>query len=103
MVTRPLMLDEHNQAIKQKLLEMDEDLKDECFTFVYKNWKPQADVNCYDDVVMWDAICLQMLKEKSKHKKKLEQEERPQISLLTRKRTDVWWTKFGARRGTVSR
>jgi hypothetical protein len=29
-----------------------------------KNGKPQADVNCFDDVVMWDAICIQMNKER---------------------------------------
>jgi len=103
MVTRPLMLDDHKEAIKHFLVEMDQDLKDECFTFVYKNWKPQADVNCYDDVVMWDAICLQMLKEKSKHIKKPVQAPQPTVSLLTRQKNDVWWSKFGARRGTISR
>jgi hypothetical protein len=37
MVTRPLMLDEHKEAIKTKLLEMDNELKNECFTFIVKN------------------------------------------------------------------
>jgi hypothetical protein len=64
MVTRPLMLDEHKKSITDKILEMDEELKSECYTFIKKNWKPQADENCFDDVVMWDAICLQMTKEK---------------------------------------
>jgi len=32
-------------------------------TFVNKNGKPQADESCHDDVVIADAICLQMLKE----------------------------------------
>lgn len=61
--TRPLMLDEHKEMIKNKLIEMDKELQDECYTFVIKNRKPQADDNCFDDVVMWDAICCQMLKE----------------------------------------
>lgn len=64
VITRPLMLDEHKEAIKNKLLEMDAELQSECYTFIVKNGKPQADENCYDDVVMWDAICVQMLKEK---------------------------------------
>jgi hypothetical protein len=42
---------------------MDQELQDECYTFVIKNTKPQADDNCNDDVVMADAICCQMLKE----------------------------------------
>lgn len=63
MVTRPLMLDEHKQSINDWLLEMDDELRNECFTFIVKNWKPQADENCNDDVVMADAICIQMLKE----------------------------------------
>lgn len=66
MVTRPLMLDEHKDAINNNLLQMDKQLKDECNTFINKNWKPQADENCNDDVVMADAICLQMLKEPKK-------------------------------------
>ena len=62
MVTRPLMLDEHKEMVKEWLLEMDQELKDECYTFIVKNGKPQAEVNCFDDVVMWDAICCQMIK-----------------------------------------
>lgn len=63
--TRPLMLDEHKQAINQYLLQMDEPLKQECYTFVTKNSKPQAEENCNDDVIMADAICIQMAKEYS--------------------------------------
>lgn len=62
LVTRPMMLDEHKEMIKNWLLEMDKELQDECYTFVVKNKKPQADELCYDDVVMADAICCQMLK-----------------------------------------
>lgn len=62
LVTRPMMLDEHKEMIKNGLLQMDKELKDECYTFIIKNKKPQADVNCNDDVVMADAICCQMLK-----------------------------------------
>lgn len=58
------MLDEHKEAIKNKLLEMDVELQNECYTFIVKNGKPQADENCHDDVVMADAICVQMLKTK---------------------------------------
>ena len=56
------MLDEHKEMVKEWLLEMDQELKDECYTFIVKNGKPQAEVNCFDDVVMWDAICCQMIK-----------------------------------------
>ena len=62
LVTRPMMLDEHKEMIKNWLLEMDKELQDECYTFIIKNSKPQADENCNDDVVMADAICCQMLK-----------------------------------------
>lgn len=105
LVTRPLMLDEHKEAIKHHLLEMDQQLQDECYTFVFKNWKPQADVNCFDDVIFWDAICLQMTKEQSKHKRVIQpQTQQPQVSLLTRQKTnETVWSKFSARRGTVSR
>ena len=64
------MLDEHKQAVNDWLLEMDDQLKDECFTFIVKDWKPQADENCHDDVIMADAICLQMLKEADRTKPK---------------------------------
>lgn len=64
LVTRPIMLDEHKRAIKARLLEMDWQLQTECYTFIVKNGKPQADENCFDDVVMADAICIQMLKER---------------------------------------
>jgi len=57
------MLDEHKELIKNKLIEIDKELQDECYTFVIRNRKPQADVNCFDDVVMADAICCQMNKE----------------------------------------
>lgn len=63
LVTRPMMLDEHKEMVKNWLLEMDKELQDECYTFVIINRKPQADDNCHDDVVMADAICCQMLKE----------------------------------------
>jgi len=62
-VTRPLMLDEHKDAVKNSAIEMDNILQSECNTFIVKNSKPQADENCNDDVVMSDAICVQMLKE----------------------------------------
>ena len=62
LVTRPMMLDEHKEMVKNGLLQMDEELKREIFTFVIKNRKPQADDSCNDDVVMADAICCQMLK-----------------------------------------
>ena len=57
------MLDEHKELIKNKLMDMDKELQDECYTFIIKNRKPQADENCFDDVVMADAICCQMVKE----------------------------------------
>lgn len=61
--TRPVMLDEHKESINDRIIEMDEQLKNECYTFVIKNSKPQAEENCNDDVIMADAICLQMAKE----------------------------------------
>jgi len=63
--TRPLMLDEHKQAINDGIIEVDQDLIEECYTFIVKNSKPQAEENCNDDIVIADAICLQMLKERS--------------------------------------
>ena len=57
------MLDEYKIAIRDKLLEMDEELQKECYAFIVKNTKPQADTNNHDDVIIADAICLQMLKE----------------------------------------
>jgi len=62
LVTRPLMLDEHKELIKDGLMQMDKALRDECYTFIIKNSKPQADTNCHDDIIMADAICCQMLK-----------------------------------------
>lgn len=62
LVTRPMMLDEHKEMIKNRLMDIDKELQDECYTFIIKNTKPQADTNCNDDVVMADAICCQMLK-----------------------------------------
>jgi hypothetical protein len=46
------MLDEHKEIIKNGLMDMDKELQDELYTFVVKNRKPQADINCFDDVVM---------------------------------------------------
>lgn len=71
LVTRPLMLDEHKEMIKNWLLEMDKELRDECYTFIIKKGKPQADESCNDDVVMADAICCQMIKTPSNIAKKL--------------------------------
>lgn len=62
LVSRPMMLDEHKEMIKGWLLEMDKELQDECYVFIIKNTKPQAEQWCNDDVVMADAICCQMLK-----------------------------------------
>jgi len=38
-----------------------------------------------------------------KREEKPAQQPRENISLLTRQKSNVWWTKFGARRGTISR
>lgn len=67
LVTRPIMLDEHKQVVDEWIIEMDKDLQEECFTFIKKNGKPQADNNCHDDIVMADAICCQMTKHKLKN------------------------------------
>ena len=67
------MLDEHKQAINEKLLDVDEHLKEECYTFVVKNSKPQAEENCNDDIVIADAICIQMAKQSSKKPIHMEQ------------------------------
>jgi len=65
LATRPVMLDEHKEMVRDWLLEIDQDLFNECMTFVTINRKPQADDNCNDDVVMADAICCQMTKERT--------------------------------------
>lgn len=62
-VTRPLMLDEHEEAIRKGDIEVDEYLLKEMMTF-YRNssGKPEALAKFHDDVIMADAICWQMRK-----------------------------------------
>jgi len=54
----------------------------------------------HDDIIdtMWQSV--EVFR---KREEKAKPTPRPTVSLLTRKQNDVWWTKFGARRGTVSR
>ncbi len=65
-VTRPMMLDEHKEMIKNGTIDADQELIDQMYTFVVRNKKPQAEEDCHDDVVMADAICCQGFKEESK-------------------------------------
>lgn len=54
----------------------------------------------HDDIIdtMWQSV--EVFR---KREEKAKPTPRPTVSLLTRKQNDVWWTKFGARRGTISR
>lgn len=63
-ISRPLMLDEHEEAIRKGWLDMDKILQSEILTFFNINGKPQAANKKHDDVIMADAICLQMKKER---------------------------------------
>ena len=60
----------------------------------YPNWD-------HDDIIdtMWQAV--ETFRKRLEKTKQTEQQ--PTISLLTREKTNVWWSKFGARRGTISR
>ncbi len=60
--SRPVMLDSHNDYFKKGLIDIDAELKDEMLYF-YRNekGKPEALSNSHDDMVMADAICLEMI------------------------------------------
>lgn len=60
--SRPIMLDSHKDYIKKGEIDVDEHLKEE-IQYFYRNekWKPEALANSHDDVIMADAICLEML------------------------------------------
>lgn len=77
------MLDEHKEAINNFMIEMDDQLQSECYTFIIKNSKPQAEEKCNDDVVMADAICVQMLKEESKNKQEKKFDTVPRLNAWT--------------------
>jgi len=60
--TRPYMLDEHKRMFRDWHIDIDKPLKDEMEVFFRKeNWSPEALAWKHDDLVMWDAICLQMV------------------------------------------
>ena len=67
-VTRPIMLDEHEEAIRKNLIEIDEFLLQEIYSFVNIDSKPQASSGSHDDVIMADAICWQMRKQQTQRK-----------------------------------
>ena len=63
--TRPLMIAAYEEAIRnEKIIDMDERFKKECFTFYYneKN-RPEAISWSHDDWIIADAICVQMLQQ----------------------------------------
>lgn len=62
--TRPVLMRDYKQAIKEKLiLEQDERIKAEMFTFIYNDkMKEVAAEKCHDDGIMADSICWQMRK-----------------------------------------
>lgn len=63
LVTRPMMLDELKIMVRDQIIELDDLFINEAFNFLVINKKPQAQQGFNDDVIMADAICLQMLKE----------------------------------------
>lgn len=60
--TRPVMLDEHKEYVKNGDIDIDEVLHNE-MQYFYRNekGKPEALANSHDDVIMADAICMQMM------------------------------------------
>ena len=62
MKTRPLMLAEHEQLFREGKMQIDKTLYGEMLTFFDIDGKPQAQGGQTDDVVMADAICVQMLR-----------------------------------------
>ena len=61
--TRPKMISDYEEAIRTGLLiEIDERLRSELYSFVYneKN-RPEAQEGTHDDAVITDCICLQMV------------------------------------------
>lgn len=62
-VSRPLMLDEHNEAVRKGHIEVDQALLTEMMTFFHINGKPEAISPNHDDCIIADAICWQMRKE----------------------------------------
>ena len=64
--TRPLILNSYEELIRKKeLIEFDERVKDELFTFIINdNWKPEAMQWKHDDWIMSDAICCRMINTK---------------------------------------
>lgn len=62
-ITRPIMLDEHEEAIRKGLIEIDDDLLSEIYSFVNINGKPQASSGSHDDLICADSIAYQMRKQ----------------------------------------
>jgi len=62
--TRPILMTEYKIAIKEwDILEQDERIRAEMFTFIYdENMKEDAQDWYHDDWIMWDSICWQMRK-----------------------------------------
>ena len=62
--TRPILMNDYKVAInKQYILEQDERIKNEMFTFIYNDkMREEAQIGYHDDGVMTDAICRQMRK-----------------------------------------
>ena len=62
--TRPVLMRDYKVAVKDKLLvQQDERIKTEMFTFIYNDkMKEVAQEWCHDDGIMADSICWQMRK-----------------------------------------
>lgn len=62
--TRPILMNEYKLAINNwEIIEQDERIKAEMFTFIYNDkMKEEAQVGYHDDWIMSDSICRQMRK-----------------------------------------
>ena len=62
--TRPIMMTDYKVAVNNwEIVEQDERIKSEMFTFIYNDkMKEEAQIGYHDDWIMWDAICFQMRK-----------------------------------------
>jgi len=59
--SRPIILDTHKDYVKNQEIDLDPFLHDE-MQYFYRNekGKPEALANSHDDVIMADAICMEM-------------------------------------------
>lgn len=96
--TRPILISEYEEAIRTgRITEVDERCKSEMYTFIYnEKHRPEAQVGCHDDFIIWDWISLQMRKEPRPSNRV--RQEVVHISSITRKpltpTSSIFWRKW---------